>query len=133
VQRTALSNKRILRDDGARVRLGYTESGTGMEKSVSFDPISFIGKVLQHVLPTGFHRVRCFGWLQPRARKRFFEVQTLLSVRLLFHAAAPSPQAPLHRRCPRCGQPALKIIARLCRPRAPRWSSSSAQAAFSAS
>jgi hypothetical protein len=119
VQRTALSNKRILSDDGARITLGYTESGTGLCKSVTFDPINFIGKVLQHVLPSGFHRVRYFGWVHPRARKRFFEVQTLLSVPLVLRAAEPPPHAPLHLRCPHCGQPALKIIARLRRPRPP--------------
>jgi hypothetical protein len=54
--------------------------------------------------------VLSFGWLHR---------QTLLSVPLLFHAAAPTPQAPLHRRCPRCGQLALKIIARLRHPRPP--------------
>jgi hypothetical protein len=50
----------------ARGLRGYTEGGTGLRKSVTFDPISFIGKVLPHFLPARFHGGRYFGWLPPR-------------------------------------------------------------------
>jgi Putative transposase len=72
--RTALSNKRLMSDQNGHITFGYIESQTGKSKTLVLDAINFLARVLQHVLPAGFHKVRYYGWLHPRARKRFLLV-----------------------------------------------------------
>ncbi|MCL5095990.1 MAG: transposase [Candidatus Omnitrophica bacterium] len=40
-----------------------------------------IRRFLQHVLPSGFHRVRRFGWLHPSAKAKREHIQALLADR----------------------------------------------------
>lgn len=115
VQRTALSNQRILADQEGRITLGYTESATNERQTIALDAHTFIARVLAHVLPPGFHKVRYFGWLHPRAKARLLKVQTLLAVALIFRQQNEQP--PAHLRCMVCGKPALVLIGRLHRPR----------------
>lgn len=115
VSRTALSNARLLEDDGTHITFAYTESDTGLHKTCRLTAEAFLQRFLQHVLPKGFQRVRHFGWLHPRAQLRFLRVQTLLAVPLFLGALQP-PAPPLHLRCPRCACFTLKIIGRLPRP-----------------
>jgi putative transposase/transposase-like zinc-binding protein len=117
VQRTALSNQRILAEQEGRITLGYTESATGARKRIALEAHTFIARVLAHVLPPGFHKLRYFGWLHPRAKARLLKVQTLLAVPLIFRQ--PNQQSPVHLRCMICGKPALVLIGRLRRPRPP--------------
>jgi hypothetical protein len=49
----------------------------------------FLRRVLSHVLPDGLHKVRYFGWLHPKARKRLSQVQTLLAVPILLTHPPP--------------------------------------------
>ena len=72
--RTALSNKRLISDQNGDIAFGYIESQTGQPQTLVLDAISFLARVLQHVLPAGFHKVRQYGWMHPRARKRFLLV-----------------------------------------------------------
>jgi hypothetical protein len=119
VQRTALSNRRILADQEAGITIGYTQSGTKKQKSVTLDADIFLGRLLCHVLPPGLHKVRYFGWLHPRAKARLLKVQTLLAVPLILSEQSAPPPSPLHLICIKCGQPALILIGRLRRPRPP--------------
>lgn len=116
VARTALSNARLLKDENHQITFGYTESATGAEKTCALEANEFLRRFLQHVLPSGFQRIRHFGWLHPRANQRFLRVQTLLAVPLVFRDPI-SIEPPLHLRCPRCAQFTLRLIGRL--PRAP--------------
>jgi Putative transposase/Transposase zinc-binding domain len=118
VQRTALSNQRILAEQEGRITLGYTQSATKERKTLQLDADTFIARILAHVLPPGFHKVRSFGWLHPRAKARLLKVQTLLAVPLIFRPQ--NQHSPVHLRCVVCGKPALVRIGRLRRPRPPR-------------
>ena len=94
--------------------------------------MEFLRRILSHVLPDGLHKVRYFGWLHPRAKKRRSKVQTLLEVPILLtHPEPPDPPLPFdsaqgrwpydsaqgrwHLRCPHCGAHALQIVGRLPR------------------
>lgn len=116
VQRTALSNARLLSEDGTHITFGYTESATGLSKTCRLQAVEFLRRFLQHVLPKGFQRVRHFGWLHPRAQRRFLRVQTLLSVPLVLRPDGPSGPPPRQLRCPRCAACTLQIVGRLPRP-----------------
>ena len=116
VFRTALSNKRLISDHNGDITFGYIESQTGKSQRLVLDAITFLARLLQHVLPAGFHKVRYYGWLHPRARKRFLLVQTLLALPLILSKhSRGEPAPPPHLRCPICGNFTLEIIARLKR------------------
>jgi len=65
----------------------------------------FLWKFLQHVLPQGFHRVREYGFLHPRAKTRLRVVQLLLHVVIVLR---DTPAKPLIC-CPRCQAP-MRLI-----------------------
>jgi Putative transposase/Transposase zinc-binding domain len=103
--RTAISNKRLLSDKDGRITFAYTESGSGKEKTLTLEAMTFLARLLQHVLPKGFHKVRYFGWMHPRAKKTLLIVQALLQAPLnLGEKASSQPPPPLHLLCPKCGQ-----------------------------
>jgi hypothetical protein len=60
------------------VRWRYRQSTTGHWQHVDLEPGELIRRFLQHVLPSGFHRVRRFGWLHPAARAKLNRVRALL-------------------------------------------------------
>jgi Putative transposase len=91
------------------------------------EPFELIRRFLQHVLPRGYTRVRCFGFFHPAARLRLNRVRALLKQKPLLSAAeqeawqaepkgepaeSPSPDStpasvnapPL---CRRCGLPMI--------------------------
>lgn len=88
VFRTATGNRVVPRLPGGRVRWDYRQSGTGQRLSLSLEPQELLRRFLQHVLPSGFHRVRRFGWLHPAAKAKRERVRTLLATR----ASSPPPE-----------------------------------------
>jgi len=61
-QRSAISNYRIVGFADGKVSFTYYENRDGGTKKVmTLDAIEFIRRFLQHVLPSGFHRVRHYG------------------------------------------------------------------------
>jgi hypothetical protein len=118
VQSTALGNKAILADDERGVTFSYTDAASGERRKMTLAPREFLRRVLSHVLPDGLHKVRYFGYLHPKARRRYHQVALLLKnpIRLTH----PTPTAPpRHLRCPHCRAFALQIVGRLPRCRDP--------------
>ena len=71
----------------------------------------FLRRFLQHVLATGFPRIRYFGFLAHRRRTRLLPL-----CRRVLRASPPlvivSPAAQSGHRCPRCQTP-MRILERL--------------------
>ena len=62
--RTAIANSRIVSLDSETVSFRYTDYADGnKEKIRTVKGVDFIALFLQHVLPSGFHRVRFAGYL----------------------------------------------------------------------
>lgn len=100
VGRTAISDDRVVSADDQTVTFRYTDSATHQKKQCTLGAAEFLRRYLQHVLPSGQHRVRYFGWRHPAAKARRLLVETLLDVPIVI---APSPeQLPWHLRCPHC-------------------------------
>ena len=73
----------------------------------------FIRRFLQHVLPSGFQKVRHYGFAHPRQRidrewLKMLVTVTLNSVYVLFVAAKPLPVAHPPT-CPDCGAEMIYI------------------------
>ena len=104
VQKTALSAARLLACDEHTVTFTHQDRATGQTKRLRLSGEEFLRRFLQHVLPTGFQRVRHYGWLSPAATKRWQRRHALLD----WQPAAPPNAAPAPcwaPRCPRCQKP----------------------------
>jgi len=80
--RGVISENDILTDTNGKVTFSYRESGTNAVKTKSLPPADFLWKILRHVLPRGFHRVRDYGFLHANAKLILKRVQLLLQVKL---------------------------------------------------
>ena len=108
--RGVISESNILRDHNARVSFRYRDGKTGETRIETLPGEDFLWRILQHVLPRGFHRVRDYGFLHHNARRRLQRIQLILRV-------APTPITPTERpryRCFSCGE-AMQVIG-ICPP-----------------
>jgi len=90
--RVAIANHRLLATDAGQVRFGYTDDRHGQQpKTMTLAADEFIRRVLLHVLPPGFHRMRYYGFLGHRHR-----TEKLARCRHLLGMAAtlPPPDDP---------------------------------------
>jgi Putative transposase len=63
VHKTAIGNHAVLAFDDRTVTFRYTDSRDHRRKQMTLPAHEFLRRLLQHVPPKGFHRVRCFGLL----------------------------------------------------------------------
>ena len=115
--RVAIANGRLLDLVNGQVRFRWRDSKHNNRSQVmTLDAVEFIRRFLLHVLPSGFVKIRHFGLLANRNRRR-----ALALCRLHLNPAAaettailtPLQQQALHRCCPSCKRGTLHIIARL--------------------
>jgi hypothetical protein len=128
VFKTATGNRKVQLLAEGKVRWSFRESKSGRATSIQLDPLEFMGRFLQHILPRSFARVRTFGWLHPAAKVRANRVRALLGQQPLLTAAeerawnppadpdserptGPHVVAPL---CPRCQQVMRLVGSWLC-------------------
>ena len=126
VFKTATSNRLLHVQLDGKIRWPYRDSKTGKDTAIFLEPLDWMSRFLQHILPPYFARVRTFGWLHPAAKVRANRVRALLGEKPLLTPAEeqtwhppvdPEPElpelpeqtevptrcaAPL---CPRCQKP----------------------------
>ncbi len=67
--RVAISNRRLLSMEDGRVTFEYKDYADGNQSKVmTLEATEFIRRFLLHILPSGFVRIRQFGFLANRAR-----------------------------------------------------------------
>jgi Putative transposase len=113
--RVAISNRRLITVDARTVTFkvkDYRVNGPSRYKTMTLDAHEFIRRLLIHVLPSGFHRIRHYGLLASGVK-----ADNLALARKLLNAAPPAPEPediaaeppmPL-KPCPCCGS-AMRII-----------------------
>ena len=118
--RVAISNARILSVDDDQVRFQYRDRTVGDKRRVmALDGVEFLRRVLLHILPNHFVRIRYFGFLSQRGRTN----QLALCRNLLggiaggvpppapLDAAATDPAAaPPTDACPVCRTGHLRLV-----------------------
>ena len=115
--RVAISNGRLLRFENGQVTFRWRDSAhRNQKKTMTLDAVEFMRRFLLHVLPRGFVKIRHFGFLANRERKRALALCSALlpSTQPAIESAraeTPSPPRPL-RLCPHCPG-TLVLIARL--------------------
>ena len=111
VQKTALAASRLIACDAQGVTYSYTERQSGQNKVQRLSGQEFLRRFLQHVLPTGFTRVRHFGWLSAAARKRYAEVQDAIAKQPPRAEAPPDLPPPDEPREVTPATPASSLVA----------------------
>ena len=87
--RVAISNRRLLSMEDGRVSFEYKDYADGNQvKVMTLAATEFIRRFLLHILPSGFVRIRQFGFLANRARRK-----KLASCRVLLGVSTPSATA----------------------------------------
>jgi hypothetical protein len=72
--RVAISNGRLLGLENGRVRFRWRDSQDHNQiKEMSLEAVQFIRRFLLHVLPSGFVKIRHFGFLSNRNRKKMVQ------------------------------------------------------------
>jgi hypothetical protein len=114
--RVAIANGRLLSLDNGQVRFRWRDSRHNNRSGVmTLDAIEFIRRFLLHVLPAGFVKIRHFGLLANRNRRRSLALcrlhlsDTTADINTLL---TEQQKAALNRSCPRCKYGTLHVVAR---------------------
>jgi hypothetical protein len=134
--RVAISNRRLISADDKGVTFKWKDyrldGAERYNRVMTLHPHEFIRRFLMHVLPSGFHRIRYYGFLTSQTRaKNIARIRELLKNPIIpidaikAANAKPStstqpeePKAPKHS-CPCCGS-RMNIIETFLRGQQPR-------------
>ena len=107
VFRVAISNSRIIKVEDGVIHFRYRRPKSSRWRVMALDAMEFIRRFLQHVLPTGFMKVRHFGFLNPNCTVETQTISTLIQMGYGFELSVPEvelePWSPIC--CTKCGGP----------------------------
>lgn len=105
VFRVALANSRILDLKQGMVTFSFRDKKTGASRQVRLKAVEFIRRFLDHLLPSGFQKVRHYGFFSPTCSISIERIRLLIAqatgcpLQLDLSAVEPTP-GPF---CPHCG------------------------------
>jgi hypothetical protein len=106
VFRVAVSETRIVDYDGQNVRIRYQKVGTSQWRYLTLDVFEFMRRYLQHVLPTGFMKIRHYGFLSPNFSLSLQSIRELICVLYELLRQCPvkvkPPAKPKPLKCRKC-------------------------------
>jgi hypothetical protein len=111
--RVAISNGRLIEMKDGRVTFRWRDSAdNNQQKLMTLDAIEFIRRFLLHILPSGFVKIRHFGFLSNRCRR-----EGLIRCRAVLPALVDPPDSltamqrrAVGRKCPVCKIGTLHIM-----------------------
>ena len=80
VFKVAISNSKIVRIKGRNITFRYKKTGSTRFRHMTLDAMEFLRRFLQHVLPTGFMKVRYFGFLHPSSSVDLNDIRTRIEL-----------------------------------------------------
>jgi hypothetical protein len=117
--RVAISNHRIVNVENGKVSFTYRDRKDNDKlKIMTLDADEFIRRFLLHVLPDDFMRIRYYGFLSNRCKKKnLSKCRQLLGLSPLPEPAEKTNQEMMLEltgidisKCPRCGKGTMKVI-----------------------
>jgi hypothetical protein len=122
VFKVAISNSRIVAVQDRTVQIRYRKPHSERPRILTLDVMEFIRRFLQHVLPTGFMKIRYYGFMNPNCKIALERIRGLIELSYGFALDLPVPEVepPRQSTCPSCGGllklrsvlPRLKILRR---------------------
>jgi hypothetical protein len=118
----AISNSRIVTVHHRTVRFRYRKPHSERWRTLDLDVMEYIRRFLQHVLPTGFMKIRYYGFINPNCKVSLQRIGALIELSYGFAVDLPAAviDPPRHNTCPSCGGllklrsvlPPLKVLRR---------------------
>lgn len=104
VFKVAISNSRILKVQDRKVLLKYQVPHSNRRRTMALEVMEFIRRFLQHTLPTGFMKIRYYGFLNPASSFALSKIRTLIELSYGFELDCPKPDIeptmpPICRHC----------------------------------
>lgn len=115
--RVAISDRNILSLNNGNVTFRFKDSETHKYQTYTLDALKFLSRFLQHVLPSGFVKVRYYGFLASKNRAVLEVVKKHLGI-LLSPIKRTVQKALKPFKCPKCGKP-MSFIGELPKKRGP--------------
>ena len=106
VFKVGISNSRIIKVENRRVFFKYRKKKSAKEQVTSFDVMEFIRRFLQHVLPTGFMKVRYYGFMGSGSPVTTEELAAKIAKSYDYNVQIPKyvpPQPRPPMKCEKCG------------------------------
>ena len=105
VFKVAISNSRIIKVEDGKVFFRYKKPHSHRWRTMALDTMEFMRRFLQHVLPTGFMKVRHYGFMSPASSVDLDMVRSLIELAYGFDVDVPEldQQDEVYPRCPDCG------------------------------
>jgi hypothetical protein len=105
VFKVAISNSRIIKVEDGTVWFRYKKPHSRRWRTMALDIMEFMRRFLQHVLPTGFMKVRHYGFMNPASSVNIEKVSSLIELAYGFDVDLPEvdQQDDVYPRCPDCG------------------------------
>ena len=92
VFKVAISNSRIIKVEDHRVFFKYKKPKSNRWRTMNLDVMEFMRRFLQHVLPTGFMKVRYYGFLSPGAAVSLEKIEALIELSFGFKITRPKTE-----------------------------------------
>ncbi len=106
--RGVIREQDILKCENGNVTFRYLHAGTGQQRTRTVTGEYFLYLIMLHVLPKGFRRARCYGFLHPCSKKLIRFLQLVLRVNPFTMFLKKLKERPAIT-CPVCGAK-MKII-----------------------
>jgi hypothetical protein len=105
VFKVAISEQRIVKIEDRKVFLKYKKATSNRWRVLCLDVMEFIRRFLQHVLPTGFMKIRYYGFLNPNCSVKLEKISALIELSFGFDVDLPEHIPPEFEplRCLECG------------------------------
>lgn len=107
VFKVAITDGRIRKIEDGKVTFAYTPQRSRETKVLTLDAMEFLHRFLAHVLPTGFQKIRYYGFYGAAAKVDWKELSDLVALTCQQPPRPPvivlSPRRPML--CPSCGGP----------------------------
>jgi hypothetical protein len=105
VFKVAISNGRILKVENRTVTFCCKKTQSNLWRTMALDVIEFMRRFLQHVLPTGFMKVRYFGFMNPNCKVDLETIRAMIELSYGFTVAQSQLQLGARQpmACPHCG------------------------------
>jgi len=89
VFKVAISNRRIIKVQEGKVLFKYRKTHSNRWRTMALNAMEFIRRFLQHVLPTGFMKIRYYGFLHSSSSVPLEKVSTLIELAYGFEIVKP--------------------------------------------
>jgi len=117
VYKTAITNNRVTKCEKGKVTFQYKDSKTKEIKYRTIPAIEFIRRYLLHVLPSGFQKVRYYGFLSSPEKEKWKQIVDHFQMKVLENKPEEKKQKEIS--CPHCQSKLIPIASVLRKPRAP--------------